>query len=54
MGDDSVSQTGATDRVAFPCIHNAASTHIDSLAHTFSGKDVEGYDTSALYDAKGG
>jgi len=31
----SVSQTGATDRVAFPCIHGAASTHIDSLAHTF-------------------
>ena len=26
---------GATDRVAFPCIHGAASTHIDSLAHTF-------------------
>src|SRR5215471_2518487 len=26
----SVSQTGATDRVAFPCIHGAASTHIDS------------------------
>ena len=31
----SASQTGATDRVAFPCIHGAASTHIDSLAHTF-------------------
>ena len=31
----SSSQTGATDRVAFPCIHGAASTHIDSLAHTF-------------------
>src|SRR6266581_4148159 len=31
----STSQTGATDRVAFPCIHGAASTHIDSLAHTF-------------------
>src|SRR5258705_9836801 len=29
------SQTGATDRVAFPCIHGAASTHIDSLAHPF-------------------
>src|SRR5258705_9129484 len=26
----SASQTGATDRVAFPCIHGAASTHIDS------------------------
>jgi kynurenine formamidase len=45
----SVSQTGATDRVGFPCIHNAASTHIDSLAHTFfAGKMWNGYDTSGL------
>src|SRR6185436_16564711 len=29
----STSDSGATDRVAFPCIHGAASTHIDSLAH---------------------
>ena len=42
-------QTGATDRVAFPCIHGAASTHIDSLAHTFfRGKMWNGYDTSRL------
>jgi kynurenine formamidase len=40
---------GATDRVAFPCIHGAASTHIDSLAHTFfRNKMWNGYDTSAL------
>src|SRR5207249_7603692 len=33
----------------FPCIHGAASTHIDSLAHTFfRGKMWNGYDTSAL------
>lgn len=45
----SASQTGATDRVAFPCIHGAASTHIDSLAHTFfRGKMWNGYDTSTL------
>ena len=45
----SASDTGATDRVAFPCIHGAASTHIDSLAHTFfRGKMWNGYDTSAL------
>jgi kynurenine formamidase len=45
----SATQTGATDRVAFPCIHGAASTHIDSLAHTFfRGKMWNGYDTSAL------
>jgi hypothetical protein len=43
------SQTGATDRVAFPCIHGAASTHIDSHAHTFfRGKMRNGYNTSAL------
>ena len=43
------SQTGATDRVAFPCIHGAASTHIDSLAHTFfRGRMWNGYDTGAL------
>jgi kynurenine formamidase len=41
--------TGATDRVAFPCIHGASSTHIDSLAHTFfRGKMWNGYDTSKL------
>ena len=41
--------TGATDRVAYPCIHGAASTHIDSLAHTFfAGKMWNGYDSSAL------
>jgi len=45
----SSTQTGATDRVAFPCIHGAASTHIDSLAHTFfAGKMWNGYDASAL------
>src|SRR3954470_1941620 len=27
----SAREDGATDRVAFPCIHGAASTHIDSL-----------------------
>src|SRR5947208_10626233 len=45
----SARQDGATDRVAFPCIHGAASTHIDSLAHTFfAGKMWNGYDTSGL------
>ena len=42
-------ETGATDRVAFPCIHGAAATHLDSLAHTFfRGKMWNGYETSAL------
>ena len=41
--------TGATDRVAFPCIHGAAATHINSLAHTFfAGKMWNGYDATAL------
>jgi len=41
--------TGATDRVAFPCIHGAASTHLDSLAHTFfAGKMWNGYDATQL------
>jgi kynurenine formamidase len=51
----SATQTGATDRVAFPCIHGAASTHIDSLAHTFfRGKMWNGYDTSTLVTTAGG
>src|SRR5215470_15063401 len=46
---------GATDRVAFPCIHGAASTHIDSLAHTFfRAKMWNGYDASALVTMKKG
>ena len=45
----SSSLIGATDRVAFPCIHGAAATHIDSLAHTFfAGKMWNGYDATAL------
>ncbi len=45
----STSDSGATDRVAFPCIHGAASTHIDSLAHTFfRGRMWNGYDSSVL------
>ena len=46
---------GATDRVAFPCIHGAASTHIDSLAHTFfDNKMWNGYDSSALVTVQKG
>src|SRR5213596_441330 len=41
--------TGATDRVAYPCIHGAAATHIDSLAHTFfRGRMWNGYDATKL------
>ena len=46
---------GATDRVAFPCIHGAASTHIDSFAHTFfAGKMWNGYDATALVTMQNG
>jgi hypothetical protein len=45
----SSTQVGATDRVAFPCIHGASATHLDSLAHTFfAGKMWNGYDATAL------
>ena len=38
------SQTGATDRIAYPCIHGAGATHIDSFAHIFfDGKMWNGY-----------
>jgi hypothetical protein len=48
-GMTTATESGATDRVAFPCIHGAASTHIDSLAHTFfRGKMWNGYDTAQL------
>ena len=34
----------ATDRIAYPCIHGAGATHIDSFAHIFfSGKMWNGY-----------
>jgi hypothetical protein len=40
----SASQTAATDRIAYPCIHGAGTTHIDSLAHIFfNGKMWNGY-----------
>lgn len=40
----SASQAAATDRIAYPCIHGAGTTHIDSLAHIFfNGKMWNGY-----------
>jgi kynurenine formamidase len=51
----SSTQVGATDRVAFPCIHGASATHIDSLAHTFfAGKMWNGYDATALVTVQKG
>lgn len=38
------SQSAATDRIAYPCIHGAGATHIDSFAHIFfNGKMWNGY-----------
>lgn len=42
------SQTGASDRIAYPCIHGAGATHIDSFAHIFfNGKMWNGYPVDA-------
>jgi len=36
---------GATDRIAYPCIHGAGTTHIDGFAHRFfDGRMWNGYD----------
>lgn len=43
------SQTGATDRIGYPCIHGAGTTHLDSFAHVFfGGKMWNGYPVSDL------
>src|SRR5436190_22209 len=43
------SSTGATDRIGYPCIHGAGTTHLDSFAHVFfGGKMLNGYSVSAL------
>lgn len=49
------SDAGATDRVAYPCIHGAGSTHLDSFAHRFfAGKMWNGYPVSGLVTKEGG
>jgi kynurenine formamidase len=48
-------ETGAMDRIAFPCIHGAGTTHIDSFAHRFfDGKMWNGYSVATLVTAEGG
>jgi len=43
------SQTGATDRIAYPCIHGAGTTHLDAFAHVFfGGKMWNGYAVTDL------
>src|SRR5262245_20504606 len=49
------SAAGATDRIAFPCIHGAGTTHLDSFAHRFfDGKMWNGYPVSGLVTSDGG
>lgn len=49
------SEAGATDRVAYPCIHGAGATHLDSFAHRFfGGKMWNGYPVAGLVTKEGG
>jgi kynurenine formamidase len=49
------SEAGATDRIAYPCIHGAGTTHLDSFAHRFfEGKMWNGYAVSGLVTSEGG
>jgi kynurenine formamidase len=49
------SEAGATDRVGYPCIHGAGTTHLDSFAHRFfSGKMWNGYPVVGLVTHEGG
>ena len=49
------SDEGATDRVAFPCIHGAGATHLDSFAHRFfNGKMWNGFPVSGLVTMENG
>lgn len=49
------SDAGATDRIAYPCIHGAGTTHLDSFAHRFfGGKMWNGYPVAGLVTLEGG
>ena len=49
------SEAGATDRVAYPCIHGAGTTHLDSFAHRFfNGKMWNGYPVKDTISQQGG
>ena len=43
------SDTGATDRIAYPCIHGAGTTHLDAFGHiAFKGRMWNGYPMSLV------
>ena len=49
------SQTSAADRIAYPCIHGAGTTHLDSFAHVFfNGRMWNGYPVEGLVTKEGG
>jgi kynurenine formamidase len=49
------SDAGATDRIGFPCIHGAGTTHLDSFAHRFfGGKMWNGYPVAGLVTSETG
>ena len=46
-------QGGASDRIAYPCIHGAGATHLDSFAHIFfNGLAWNGYPVSTVVSRK--
>jgi kynurenine formamidase len=49
------SDAGASDRLGYPCIHGAGTTHLDAFAHRFfGGKMWNGYPVSGLVTMEGG
>ena len=47
--------TGASDQIAYPCIHGPGTTHLDAFAHIFfDGRMWNGYDVSDLVTVEGG
>ena len=48
-------RSGASDTIAYPCIHGPGTTHIDAFAHIFfDGKMWNGYDVADLVTMEGG
>ncbi len=48
-------RTGASDRIAYPCIHGPGTTHLDAFAHVFfDGRMWNGYDVDGLVTMEGG
>ncbi len=48
-------ESTALDRIGYPCIHGAGTTHLDSFAHVFfNGKMWNGYPVAGLVTKEGG